>query len=317
MSGLPEYDLPRDIDMTLGEWLPQYLTAYKMNTIRPDSYRQLEIVAGHVDHALLAMDLKDIKPMHIQQFYNAYAKGVSKSSADKMRVLVSGAFAAACDNDLCEKNPASRAKMPYKREPYREAYTLEEVCHIINFAMTYENRRMGVAIITLLLTGIRRGELLGLKDTDISDTALTVNRAVYLARNKPYLEEHVAKTESSLRTIPLLPELAYMLQHLPHKGDLLFSSKTGSIYHPRNFSRDYDKFFCALRDAEPSVRRLSPHCCRHTFATLTREAGADIRVVQQLLGHSDIKTTARYSHVNIGSMQTAVEGLKNAIMLGA
>ncbi|MEI3103409.1 MAG: tyrosine-type recombinase/integrase [Oscillospiraceae bacterium] len=58
-----------------------------------------------------------------------------------------------------------------------------------------------------------------------------------------------------------------------------------------------------------------PHCCRHTFATLTREAGADIRVIQELLGHSDIKTTARYSHADFSSMQSAVLGLKDAITM--
>ena len=84
---------------------------------------------------------------------------------------------------------------------------------------------------------------------------------------------------------------------------------------PRNFTRDYDAFFRHLREAEPSVRHLSPHCCRHTFATLTREAGTDLRVVQELLGHTDIKTTARYSHADMNSMETAVLHLRDAISL--
>lgn len=87
------------------------------------------------------------------------------------------------------------------------------------------------------------------------------------------------------------------------------------LLHPRNFTRDYDAFFCQLREAEPSVRRLSPHCCRHTFATLVRESGADIRVVQELLGHADIKTTARYSHTYLAEMDGAVRKLHDAILL--
>lgn len=104
-------------------------------------------------------------------------------------------------------------------------------------------------------------------------------------------------------------------QHLSHKGEFLFGTKNGTLLHPRNFTRDYDKFFRDLREAEPDVRRLSPHSCRHTFGTLTREAGADIRVVQELLGHTDIKTTARYSHVYLGEMNTAIRKLHDSILL--
>ena len=299
--------------MTLGEWIPEYLKCYKLNTIRPDSYYTLELAARQIPQELKDMELSAILPMHLQKFYNDFAQTASKSYMDKVRVLVKDLFATAIDNEFCTKNPAARLKVPHIKEKPREAFTLEEVCVILGFAMHYENQRIGVAIMTLLLTGIRRGELLGLKPEDITDNTLTINRAVFLEHNKARVVEHEAKTEKSLRTIPLLPELAYRLQHLPHKGEYLFGTKNGTLLNPRNFTRDYDTFFKHLRDAEPSVRRLSPHCCRHTFATLTRESGADIRVVQELLGHSDIKTTARYSHANMTSMQAAVSGLKQAV----
>ncbi len=301
--------------MTLGEWIPQYLNAYKLNTIRPDSYYTLELVARKIPDDLKSMDMNEIRPMHIQKFYNDFAMTASKSYMEKLRVMINGLFATAIDNDFCEKNPAQRVKVPHIKENPREAFTLEETCLIINYAMTYENQRVGLAIMTLLLTGIRRGELLGLRESDLTENTLTVNRAVYLVNNRACVSEHEAKTENSLRTVPLLPELAYRLKKLPHKGEYLFGTKNGTLYHPRNFSRDYAKFFEHLREAEPDVRRLSPHCCRHTFATLTREAGADLRVVQELLGHADISTTARYSHANMGSMRSAVVGLKDAITL--
>lgn len=301
--------------MTLGEWIPAFIDAYKRDTIRPDSLYTVQLVASKIPWEILAMELDEIRPMHLQRFVNAFALTASKSYMDKLHVLLNGLFVAAIDNDLCAKNPAARVKYPRIREQPREAFTMEEVCAILDFAMHYDRQRIAVGIMVLLLTGIRRGELLGLKESDITDRSLTVNRAVYLVHNHPCVTEHEAKTEHSLRTIPLLPELAYRLQRLPHTGEFLFSTKNGTILHPRNFTRDYDAFFRQLREAVPSVRHLSPHCCRHTFATLTREAGADIRVIQELLGHSDIKTTARYSHADFSSMQSAVIGLKDAITM--
>lgn len=301
--------------MTLGEWIPLYMDSYKLNTIKDNSYRMLELLTQHIPEELKVMQLSDIRPMHLQQFYNAFAKNYSKSYMDKMRVFVSGLFVAAIDNGFCERDPTVRLKIPRVKENPREAFTIEEVRVILAFAVHCENQRTAVAIMTLLLTGIRRGELLGLKDSDITASTLTVNRAVYQSGNKVCVQEHEAKTEHSLRTIPLIPELAYRLQTLPHKGEYIFSTRNATILHPRNFSRDYDAFFRQLRDEEPSVRHLSPHCCRHTFATLTRESGADLRVIMALLGHADIKTTARYSHADLASMENAMQNFHSSILL--
>ena len=300
--------------MTLREWIPQYLAAYKQGTIKDNSYDTLLHLAGHIPEEIKSMDLNEIKPMHLQQFYNSFASRFSKSYMDKMRVFITGLFVTAIDNDFCTKNPTNHLKIPRMIEKPRESFTMEEVRLILAFAGCYKNQRTGVGVMTLLLTGIRRGELLGLKETDITDHTLTVNRGVFLKGNRPQVEEYVAKTEGSLRTLPLVPELAYRLRALPHTGEFLFGTKTGGLMSPRNFSRDYDRFFRHLQEAEPDVRRLSMHCCRHTFATLTRECGADLRVLMELLGHTDIKTTARYSHADLVSMTNAVQNYRAAIL---
>ena len=301
--------------MTFGDWIPLFLDSYKRNTIKDNSFYTLELLERHVPQELKDMRLDEVLPMHLQRFYNDFALNHSKSYMDKMRVFINALFVAAIDNGFCVRNPAAHLKIPHLMETPRESFTIEEVRLILAFAACYKSQRTAVGIMTLLLTGLRRGELLGLKREDITDTTLTVNRAVYLSGNRICVEEHQAKTEHSLRTVPLVPELAYRLQTLPHKGEYLFSTSTGTILHPRNFNRDYDKFFCQLRESEPDVRHLSPHCCRHTFATLTREAGVDLRVVMELLGHTDIKTTARYSHADLTSMENAVQHLRSSILL--
>ena len=302
-------------NITLGQWIPLWMDSYKRGTIKCTSYHQLELLARLIPSELKDAPLNDIRPMQIQAFYNSFGLTASKSYMDKMRVMVNSLFREAVENGLCDKNPTQRLKAPRITEKPREAYTAEEVKLILTYAMSCDNSRIATAVMLLLLTGLRRGELLGLQWEDISDHTLTVNRSVFLENCMPTVIEHQAKTAASLRTIPLLPELEYRLQTLPKRGLFIFSTRTGTLWHPRNFSRDYSRFFLRLHEAEPSVRCLPPHSCRHTFATLSLSSGSDIRVVQMMLGHTDIKTTSRYTHPDMSAMLQAVNGLRDSLTI--
>ncbi len=298
--------------MTLGEWIPIYLESYKKGTIKPRSYEIIELVSRKISPELLAMPLDEILPMHLQKFYNEFSRTCSKSYMDKMRVLMHELFETAQDNGFCEKNPTLRLKVPKIKEKRRESFSADEVREIISFAMTYDDKRTAVAIITLLLTGLRRGELLAIKAEDIKDTILEVRRAIYLNGNKAVVEEGVAKTEGSIRTIVLMPEVAQLLLTLPHKGEYIFSTKNGTLLHPRNFNRDYERFFKCLHEA-CGIRYLSPHCCRHTFATLSLASGANLSAVAGILGHTNIKTTSRYTHPDTKSKEEAVQQMRSTL----
>ena len=299
--------------MTLGQWLPLWLRSYKLGTIKGTSYHQLEILCQHIPENLKEAELSDILPMDLQVFFNEFARASSKSYMDKMRVLIHSLFCDALDNGLCSRDPSKRLRIPHVSEHPRESFTMEEVSRIIGFAWGYPNVKIGTAVLTLLLTGLRRGDLLGLKWSDLTDDTLTINRAVFVEHNRPCVQEHLAKTAGSLRTIPLLPELSYRLHALPQTSLYVFGTRNGTLMNPRNFSRDYDRFFQLLREVEPDVRKLSPHCCRHTFATLSLATGANLRTVQQLLGHTNIQTTARYTHPDLLVMKQAVADLKDSI----
>lgn len=297
-------------NMTLGEWIPIWLKAYKEGTMKQHSFHQLELLARRIPDELRSMPLSEIRPMHLQAFYNTFGQDASKSYMDKMRVMVNALFREAFENGMIQKNPTLHLRVPRVQETPREAFTFDEVKRILTFAVGYHNSRTGTAIMTLLLTGIRRGELLGLRWEDLSMDTLTINQGVFMEDGRPCVVEHQAKTLSSLRTVPLLPELSHFIHALPKRGEYIFCTKNGALLSPRNFSRDYVCFFKHLREADPLVRYLSPHCCRHTFATLSLTSGADLRTIQQIMGHSDIKTTARYMHPDMVVMKQAVNGLR-------
>lgn len=299
--------------MKLREWIPTWLTTYKLGTIKERSFHQLELLVKKFPDELLDMELADIRPLHLQGFINQFSQTASKSYMDKMRVLLHGLFSDALDNDLIERNPSLKLHVPQIIEKPRESFTEAETRKIVAFAMDYPYRRIAIAVITLLFTGIRRGELLGLKWDDISDTTLSVRRGVYQERGKALVQDYKAKTSKSLRSVPLVPEVAHLMTSLPKHGAFVFGTSSGKLWHPRNFSRDYNQFFKALRDEYPEVRKLTAHCCRHSFATLTLASGADVRIVQEMLGHSDIKTTARYTHPDMNTMHKAVTGMRNEL----
>lgn len=161
-------------NMTLGEWIPLWLKYYKAGTMKQGSYHQLELLERRIPDSLKAVPLGEILPMHIQAFYNEFAKTASKSYMDKMRVMINALFREAVENGICDRNPTLHLKVPYVREKVRESFTFEEVSTILEYAMCYSNARTGTAIITLLLTGLRRGELLGLRWNDLSNDTLTL-----------------------------------------------------------------------------------------------------------------------------------------------
>lgn len=298
--------------MTLNEWIPMWLNCYKFGVIKDNSFHQLELLGRLIPEELKAKELSEILPLHLQGFFNRFAKTASKSYVDKMRVMIRSLFTEAVENGFCDKNPSMRLKIPHVTEQPMEAFEAAEVKEILLFASGYERVRIATAVIALLTTGIRRGELLGLKWEDLSDNTLRINRAVYIENGRPCVQEHLAKTPASLRTLPLLPEVTYRISSLPHYGEYIFGTKSGRLMYPRNFSRDYKAFFVDLQK-EADVRYLSPHSCRHTFATMLLASGTDVRTVQELLGHTNIKTTSRYTHSNIDAKREAIAQMKKQL----
>lgn len=313
-------------DITLRAWSKKYLVSCRKGSgMKTSSYHQLELLVAKIPDDLTKKKVSEIKAIELQGFINDFSRDASKSYTDKMYSLICAMFAEAVENDVCQKDPTRKLKRPKKRQLPRASYGRAEVETIMEFALSYRKHTksdkinrgavlISTAVITLLDTGIRRGELLGLMWQDVEDNVIHVRRGVYLGDDGiPTVDDGVAKTYKSIRDVPIDKELANLIRAVPRRGLYIFAAYSGRIMYPKNFERAYTTFLRALTAAHPEVRALTPHCCRHTFATLSQRNGANIRSVQMVLGHTSIETTAIYSHPDEDDLAEAGKAFRDYV----
>jgi integrase len=214
---------------------------------------------------------------------------LSNSSKNRIVTLLHGVFARACKAYDLPVNPVSGIE----RHPVRlagdiEVFSPEEVWALVRAAASDQD---GAIFLTASFTGLRRGELLALRWRDVDFTGSLVRvRASYAAGAL------TAPKSGKVRSVPLAPEVAQALAKLSRRerftgdDDLVFAGEAGSYLDGSALRRRYKR---ALADA--ALRPLRFHDLRHTFGT-RMIAKADIRRVQEWMGHADIQTTMRYLH---------------------
>jgi integrase len=245
------------------------------------------IINAQILPALGAMQLEDLTTEHVERWLAAM--GGKASSRRKALVVLHGIFARAKKVHKLAVNPVSDIeKPPQSRSGDIEVFTPEEVWALVRAA---DGEQDATIFLTAAFTGLRQGELIALRwrDVDFAGSALRV-RASYAGG--------VLTTPKSgkVRSVPLAPEVARALARLGERelmvgeDDLVFLGEAGSYVDGSALRRRYKE---ALQRA--ALRPLRFHDLRHTFGT-RMIAKADIRRVQEWMGHADIQTTMRYLH---------------------
>ena len=119
---------------------------------------------------------------------------------------------------------------------------------------------------------------------------------------KPHLD--VTKSELSTRIIPVPPDYRHSFVFLRENGgrDRIFQPGKNPYYGVGSFRRRY---YTALRKVE-GVRELSPHCCRHTYATQLEKRGVPLQIIARLMGHARVETTGEYLHTSLDTLTNAI-----------
>ncbi len=214
---------------------------------------------------------------------------LSNNSKNRIVTLLHGVFARACKAYGLPLNPVTGVE----RHPVRlagdiDVFSPEEVWALVRKA---DSEQDGALYLTAAFTGLRRGELLALRWRDVDFAGSTIRvRASYAAGAL------TSPKSGKVRSVPLAPEVAGALAKLAERerfssdDDLVFVGETGSYLDGSALRRRYKQ---ALERA--TLRPLRFHDLRHTFGT-RMIAKADIRRVQEWMGHADVQTTMRYLH---------------------
>ena len=209
-------------------------------------------------------------------------------------------------------NPCGAVKLPSGLPRGRREMPSDEQIERVKAGLFLD---FGLFPYFLLHTGMRRGELLALRweDIDREHKLITVNKAVYFAGNTPRIK--APKTDSGRREIVLLDALAAVLPK-GGKGYVFGGEKPLTKMQVRKRWQRWCRE--AGLATEEGVAMITPHQLRHAFATILFDAGIDVKVAQELLGHSSIQVTRDiYTHIRKSRMENTAETLNKYLSGGA
>lgn len=202
------------------------------------------------------------------------------------------------------KRPWMVEDMPVPKQPIRlpDILSQEEVERLIQSADSPLHR---VCILVLYATGVRREELVRLKIEDIDSARMLI-----------HVRQGKGRKDREVMLSPrLLTELRdYWRSANPKPRTYLFPSQAGSNV---DLHMSDKTVWSAVREAATRAgleKRVHPHTLRHCFATHLLESGADLRTIQLLLGHGDLKTTSRYLHLSGRHLKAAASPLDSLIL---
>ena len=204
-------------------------------------------------------------------------------------------------------NPAQALTTPRKQASLPHFLPEEQVTALLAApdASRPDGLRDRAILETLYASGARAAELVALDLTELVLDASTGEGTIRIQRGKGGKERIALLGRAAV--IALRDYLAQGRPHLADKSrsrtvaDALFLNKLGGRLSDRGVRRLFDKY-C---EAVASAHKITPHTLRHSFATHLLDHGADLRVVQELLGHSDLSTTQIYTHVTTTRLQEA------------
>ncbi len=233
-------------------------------------------------------NLKHLKKENIQE----YLRNQNKSSKTKARYLttINNFYKYLINNNIIKENPCEGIKMPKIEKKLPEYLTIEEVDNLLDIrTSTAYDQRNKAMLEVLYATGMRISELCNLTTSNL------------------FLEDKLIKVMgkgSKERLIPINDiAIDFLNNYLKFgRNELLGTTSCEYVFissrHTKITRQAFFKYIKKICQEKGINKKISPHILRHSFATHLLSNGADLRIVQELLGHSDISTTQIYTHLS-------------------
>lgn len=254
---------------------------HTLRAYREDLRQHLEFLESHG-----CTSPQDVTPILLRRFLVELRSGGYKNTSLSRKVAtVRSFYKFLCKENVLEHNPANIMRSPKKEGKIPRFLTIKEMESLINAAKpnNLQGRRDRAILETLYSTGIRVSELVGLNVEDV-DTLSELLRI----RGKGRKERIVPIGSHALEALKV-----YIASRGNNNEPALFLNKNKKRLSVRSISRILDKYM-KLADIRHNP---SPHILRHSFATHLLDRGADLRAVQELLGHAHLSSTQVYTHV--------------------
>ena len=318
-------DIEQATNMMVDAWF-EYWIDVKKKTVRPNTVRNYtERYNKNIQKIIGRKILTEVKPIHCQKIFTDMAEeGYKTSTIYQTRIALFNMLEFAKENEVILSNPCKKSVKSDMGKPSqkKEALTIDIQKKFIEYAkgQSYENQFRFI-----LQTGLRTGELVGLKweDIDFSKKAIRIQRSMEYRYSVGEWRIGEPKSKAGYRTIPLTDETIRILTEQKEKNknikkiqeewyEFIFLSRKGEPVK----NSAYDTALFKICD-KAKINRFSMHVLRHTFATRCIEGGMMPKTLQKILGHSINGITMNlYVHIPEDEKQKEIDKVSCVLNVG-
>lgn len=298
--------------------------------------------------------IADVRYSHVKAFYSSLIKekNFKPNSMEIIHTILHPVFTLAMRDGYIRTNPTDGVMAEIKKshnweKPKRHALTIEQQSAFVNYVANSDIYSHWLPLFTTFLgTGCRVGEIIGLRwqDCDFDNEIISINHnLVYRQQDSGECEFHIStpKTEAGKRIVPMLPEVRKALREeqkeqfkmggnntkIDGYTGFIFTNRYGFVHNPMTINRAIVRIYKAYNEQEKTLAKqekrepiliphFSVHNLRHTFCTRFCENETNIKVIQEIMGHSDISTTMNiYAEATEDKKKECFENLAGKIKI--